>query len=117
MITLRRLQPSGIVKDPDVGFPTLIDNILIRTFMEPRVKEAIGWIGVAYRTGSGPSAAEEKEKVDPTLLSTKEEGNASEKRRMAFQPVQCIGTTTSGAIAFNASMVSPMIGSKSGPAR
>jgi len=51
VITLRRLQPSGIVKDPDVGFPTLIDNILIRTFMEPRVKEAIGWIGVAYRTG------------------------------------------------------------------
>ena len=55
--------------------------------------------------------------VDPTLLSTKAEGNASDKRLMAFHPVQCIGTTTSGAIAFSASMVSPINGSKSGPAR
>jgi len=43
-----------------------------------------------------PVVAEASVYVDPTLLSTKEEGKASGKRRMAFQPVQCIGTTTWG---------------------
>ena len=54
---------------------------------------------------------------EPTALRMKTPGNASSNRWIAFQPVQCMGTTTLGPMAFMASMVSPMIGSKNGPAR
>jgi len=46
--TLKDLQPSGIVTQPDLGFPDLIENFFIRLFYEPRIKELIGWIGIAY---------------------------------------------------------------------
>jgi hypothetical protein len=60
---------------------------------------------------------EERVIVDPTLLRTKASGNASSNRWIAFQPVQCMGTTNLGSMAFKASMVSPMMGSKKGPER
>ncbi len=46
---LRELQPTGVVNRPETGFPDLIENLLIRTFFEPPVRERIGWTGVAYR--------------------------------------------------------------------
>jgi len=46
---LRELQPTGVVTRPETGFPDLIENLLIRTFFEPPVRERIGWTGVAYR--------------------------------------------------------------------
>ncbi len=51
MKALKDLQPTGLTRNPDLGLPGFIENLLIRTFMEPRIKEAIGWIGLAYRTG------------------------------------------------------------------
>ena len=55
--------------------------------------------------------------LDPTLFKMEAEGKAFENRSMAFQPVQCMGTITSRSISLNASMVSSMIGSKTGPER
>ena len=51
LATLRDLQPSGIVNYPGIGFPNFIENILIRISFEPVIKENIGRIGTAYRTG------------------------------------------------------------------
>ncbi len=51
MITLREFQPTGVVGDPDLGLPGLMENLFIRTFYEPRIKEKIGWVGIAYRAG------------------------------------------------------------------
>ncbi|HOP86659.1 MAG TPA: GTP-binding protein [Syntrophorhabdaceae bacterium] len=51
MIPLNKLQPTGIINNPDKGLPELIDNILIRTFFEPMIKDKIGWVGVSYRLG------------------------------------------------------------------
>ncbi len=51
MIKLREFQPTGVIGEPDIGLPGLIENLFIRTFYEPRIKEKIGWIGIAYRVG------------------------------------------------------------------
>ncbi len=51
MITLREFQPTGIIGEPDLGLPGLVENLFIRTFYEPRIKEKIGWVGIAYRAG------------------------------------------------------------------
>jgi hypothetical protein len=50
--------------------------------------------------------------VDPTLLRTNASGNSCDIRWIAFQPVQCIGTSTSGLMRFNSSLVCSMIFSK-----
>jgi len=52
MRTLRDIQPTGILTQPDQGFPYLIENFFIRLFYEPRIKELIGWIGIGYRESS-----------------------------------------------------------------
>jgi G3E family GTPase len=51
LITLREFQPTGVIGDPELGLPALMENLFIRTFYEPRIKEKIGWIGIAYRAG------------------------------------------------------------------
>jgi len=55
MIPLNELQPTGIISNPDRGFPELIDNIMIRTFFEPVIKDKIGWVGVSYRISNKKS--------------------------------------------------------------
>ena len=55
MVPLRELQPTGVVCEPERGFPELIENLLIRSFFEPYIKDKIGWIGVSYRLGSRKS--------------------------------------------------------------
>ena len=52
MKSLKDIQPTGIVAQPDQGFPDLVENFLIRLFYEPRIKELIGWIGIGYRETS-----------------------------------------------------------------
>ncbi|HBE45120.1 MAG TPA: hypothetical protein DDW17_06660 [Deltaproteobacteria bacterium] len=51
MIPLREIQPTGITSQPESGFPDLIENLLIRTFFEPWMKDQLGWIGASYRSG------------------------------------------------------------------
>jgi len=51
LITLREFQPTGVIGEPDLGLPGLMENLFIRTFYEPRIKEKIGWVGIAYRAG------------------------------------------------------------------
>ncbi|HET6461092.1 MAG TPA: CobW family GTP-binding protein [Syntrophales bacterium] len=51
MATLKNLHPSGILTQPDLGLPGFLENLFVRIFFEPRAKEAIGWIGMAYRMG------------------------------------------------------------------
>lgn len=55
MSALKDLQPTVIAGQPDLGFPALIENLIIRIFMEPRIKEHVGWIGAAYRIASSQS--------------------------------------------------------------
>ena len=52
MKSLKDIQPTGIITQPDQGFPDLIENFFIRLFYEPRIKELIGWIGIGYRETS-----------------------------------------------------------------
>jgi len=52
MRSLKDIQPTGIIAQPDQGFPDLIENFFIRLFYEPRIKELMGWIGIGYRETS-----------------------------------------------------------------
>lgn len=51
MIALKEFQPTGVIGQPELGLPALMENLFIRTFYEPRIKEKIGWVGIAYRAG------------------------------------------------------------------
>lgn len=51
MISIREIQPTGVFKNPESGLTELVENLLIRTFFEPHIKDKIGWIGVSYRSG------------------------------------------------------------------
>jgi len=55
MIPLKEVQPTGIVCEPRRGFPEFIENLLIRCFFEPYIKDKIGWIGISYRLGNKKS--------------------------------------------------------------
>lgn len=48
-MNLDDLHPTSILENPQEGFPSLLENVFIRTFYELNIKESIGWVGIAPR--------------------------------------------------------------------
>jgi hypothetical protein len=85
--------------------------------MQPPVPERAIRTHIEPRRLLARQLVRRRSKVVPTEFWMKESGRRAARACVAFQPVQWVGTITSGARSASASQVGPMRGSNKGPLR